>query len=272
MLFCIFILFCFPNVYFCCCFVSLSVNFYLFVQVSVYGSVWIKLDWLAWIFVISLVLSIYSFYCLLYPFAGNAGRLTFVRLQQPQEQCYPFLPVHAVFSCFRTMVWLPVLGIFIVRTDVSACDCTWVLYGDLKRLCAERKAEIACREHRTRDRKGASLNPGRSGGRIFFCRLNLVYWLLFGIRSTPVLPRWHLQDSGHFAKSAGGRLHLNTPAPLTRRSRSGLSMPLSRHSVGTNKETSSHATRQGILSHSRLSSLSHCGLILAYRMELVFAS
>ena len=29
------------------------------------------------------------------------------------------------------------------------------------------------------------------------------------------------------------------------------------------RETSSHATRQGTLSHSRLSSLSHCGLILA---------
>ena len=49
-------------------------------------------------------------------------------------------------------------------------------------------------------------------------------------------------------------------------------MPPSGHSVGTYEETSSNATRQGILSHSRLSSLSHCGLILAYRMELVFAS
>ena len=42
-------------------------------------------------------------------------------------------------------------------------------------------------------------------------------------------------------------------------------MPLSRHSVGTYQETSSHATRQGTLSHSRFSSLSHCGLILAFK-------
>ena len=35
-------------------------------------------------------------------------------------------------------------------------------------------------------------------------------------------------------------------------------MPLSRHSVGTYQETSSYATRQGTLGHSRLSSLSHC--------------
>ena len=40
-------------------------------------------------------------------------------------------------------------------------------------------------------------------------------------------------------------------------------MLLSRLSVGTYQETSSHATRHGTLGHSRLSSLSHCGLILA---------
>ena len=40
-------------------------------------------------------------------------------------------------------------------------------------------------------------------------------------------------------------------------------MPLSRHSVGTYLETSSHAIRQGTLGHNRLSSLSHCVLILA---------
>ena len=55
-------------------------------------------------------------------------------------------------------------------------------------------------------------------------------------------------------------------------SRSGLTMPLSRHSVGTYQETSSHATRQGTLGHSRLSSLSHFGLILALIVELVCAS
>ena len=44
-------------------------------------------------------------------------------------------------------------------------------------------------------------------------------------------------------------------------------MPLSRHSVGTYLETTSHATRQETLGHSRLSSLNHCGLILAYIVE-----
>ena len=79
----------------------------------------------------------------------------------------------------------------------------------------------------------------------------------------PVLPQWHVKDPGHSDKSAGGRLHLNTPTPFTQRSRIRLIMPLSRQSVGIYQETSSHATRQGTLGHSRLSSLSHGGLILA---------
>ena len=32
----------------------------------------------------------------------------------------------------------------------------------------------------------------------------------FGIRPTPVLPQQHVKDPGHSAKSAGGRLQLNT--------------------------------------------------------------
>ena len=127
-------------------------------------------------------------------------------------------------------------------------------------------------ERRTRDRKVASSNPGRSGGRIFFSKVNFVCWLLFGVRSNPVLPQWHVKDSSHSAKSAGGRLHLNTHTPLTERRWSGLTMSLCRHSVGTYQETSSHATRQGTLGHCRLSSLSHCGLIPAQRLELVCAS
>ena len=110
---------------------------------------------------------------------------------------------------------------------------------------------IACwLELRSRDRKVASSNPGRSGGGIFFSRVNFVCWLLFGVRSTPVLRQWHVKDPGHSAKSARGRLHLNMHTALTKRSRSWLTMPQSRHSVGTYQETSSHSTRQGTLSQS----------------------
>ena len=65
----------------------------------------------------------------------------------------------------------------------------------------------------TRDRKAASSNSGRSGGRIFFCKVNFVCRLLFRVRSTPVLQQWHVKDPNHSAKSAGGRLHLNTHTP-----------------------------------------------------------
>ena len=113
-------------------------------------------------------------------------------------------------------------------------------------------------------RKVASSNPGRSGRRSLFSRVNFVCWLLFGVRSTSGLPRWHIKDPGHSAKkSAGVRLHLNTHTPMTQRSRTGLTMSLSGHSVGTYPETSSHATCQGTFDHGRLSSLSHGGLILA---------
>ena len=35
----------------------------------------------------------------------------------------------------------------------------------------------------------------------------------FGIRSTPMLPQWHVKDPGHSAKSAGGSLQLNMHTP-----------------------------------------------------------
>ena len=54
----------------------------------------------------------------------------------------------------------------------------------------------------------------------------------FGVHSTPVLLQWHIKDPGHSAKSASGRLHLNTHTPLTQQSQSGLAMLLFRHSVG----------------------------------------
>ena len=56
--------------------------------------------------------------------------------------------------------------------------------------------------------------------------------LIFNICFTPVWPHWHVKDSGHFAKSAGGRSHLNMHTPLTKQSWSERTI-LSRHSVGT---------------------------------------
>ena len=75
---------------------------------------------------------------------------------------------------------------------------------------------------RTRNRKVASSNPDRSGGWIFFSRFNFVCWLLFGVRPTRLLPRWHVKDPGHSVRSADDRLHLKAHTPLTQRSRCGL--------------------------------------------------
>ena len=112
------------------------------------------------------------------------------------------------------------------------------------------------------NRKVASSNPGRSGERIFFSRVNFVCCLFFSVCSSPVLPQWHVKDPGHSVKCAGGRLHLTMHTLFTQRSRSGLTMPPCRHSVGPHQRTNSLATRQRTLGHSRLSSLSRHGLTL----------
>ena len=171
---------------------------------------------------------------------------------------------HHVVLCWLvecTMIW-----VWFMHSDkckFASYQCNWYLSLSINvryyLLWGSRDSWLV--RGRTRDQKVASSNPGRSGGRIFFSRVNFVCWLLFGVRSTPVLPQWHVKGPGHSAKSAGGRLHLNTHTSLTQRSRSGLTMPPSRHSVWTYHETSSHTTRQGTLSNCRLSSLSHCGLI-----------
>ena len=79
------------------------------------------------------------------------------KVQQLQEQRYPFLPVCAVFSCVQTMVWLPMFGILNVCKDVDACDCTRGLRFKLTvgeksltamssmRLHAESALEVDCR-------------------------------------------------------------------------------------------------------------------------------
>ena len=51
---------------------------------------------------------IFFFYTLHLFLAGNSGRLTWIRLQQPQEQRYPLLTVRAVFSCCACL-WLAFL-------------------------------------------------------------------------------------------------------------------------------------------------------------------
>ena len=94
-------------------------------------------------------------------------------------------------------------------------------------------------------------------------RVQILAGVVGEFSSTPVLPQWHVKDTGHSDKSVGIRLHLNTHTPLTHQSQSGLTMQLSRHSLGTNQETSWHTIRQGTVCHSCVSSLHHCGLIVA---------
>ena len=68
-------------------------------------------------------------------------------------------------------------------------------------------------ERRTRDRKVASSNPGRSGGKVFSSPESTLCVDSYSVSvPPPVLPQRHVKDPGHSAKSAGGRLHLNLQA------------------------------------------------------------
>ena len=78
----------------------------------------------------------------------------------------------------------------------------------------------------------AGVARDRNSGWIFFYRVNFLCWLLFGVCPISMLSQWHVKDPSHSAKSTDGRLHQNMHTPLTQQSRSGLTMPLSRHSVG----------------------------------------
>ena len=68
-------------------------------------------------------------------------------------------------------------------------------------------------EHRTRDWKVAGSNPCWNGGRIFFSRVDFLCWLLFRYPFHPRVTTVARKNPGHSAKSAGGRLQLNTHTP-----------------------------------------------------------
>ena len=66
--------------------------------------------------------------------AGKSGHLTWVRHSSRKSSAtHSYWCVQ--YFCVQTMVRLPVLGIFNVRTDVDACDCTRRLYRHCKRVC-----------------------------------------------------------------------------------------------------------------------------------------
>ena len=72
--------------------------------------------------------------------AGNLGCLTWVKHSSHKSGATHSYCCVQCF-CVQTMVWLPVIpvfGIFNMRTDVDACDCTKRLYRHHKRACTGR--------------------------------------------------------------------------------------------------------------------------------------
>ena len=99
---------------------------------------------------------------------------------------------------------------------MCSCDDFPALINSIRFLIDSSGADLALwLERRTRDRTVAGSSPGRSGGSFFFSTPRSVFYAdsYFGTYFTPMLPQSHVKDPGHSAKSAGGRLQLNTHAP-----------------------------------------------------------
>ena len=118
-------------------------------------------------------------------------------------------------------------------------------------------------ECQTRDQKVVSLNPGKKWWENFLLRSQLCVLTVILCPFHPHVTIVACKKPQSFCQKCRWQVTPNMHTSSTQRSQSGPTMTLSRHSVGTHQETSSHATRQGIFGHSCLSSLSHCGLILA---------
>ena len=104
-------------------------------------------------------------------------------------------------------------GNFNVRTDVNARDCalgcTDTVRESAQKVDSVRK--IPCRTGES------NLRRQRAGPMLYQLSYIHVRTLIRCPFHPPVLPQWHVKDSGHSAKSAGGRLHLNTHTPLTQK-------------------------------------------------------
>ena len=102
--------------------------------------------------------------------------------------------ITAFFSFTNKQIWLPInLNIFNVIHHAFHIIAFFrhlihLLCHIIHLLWSHMGAGIACwLQHQTHDRKIASSNPSRSSRRIFFSRVNFVCWLLFGVRSAPML-------------------------------------------------------------------------------------
>ena len=104
------------------------------------------------------------------------------RLQQPQEQRYQFLTVHAVFLWVQTQVGLPVLWIFNVRAVVNAGDCTRGCTDTVRESAAniDSGRKISCRTEESnlpQQRAGPTLyQRSYNANPPFFCLFSSHLW------------------------------------------------------------------------------------------------
>ena len=136
----------------------------------------------------------------------------------------PFAP-HPIVLCWQThtfdphtifLCWLIHTPYYFVNTPIHlpfVLTGKWAVFffADMPTCHPLRGAGIAqWLERRTHDWKVAGSNPCWNSGRIFFSRVDFLCWLLFRYPFHPCVTTVARKNPGHSAKSAGGRLQLNT--------------------------------------------------------------
>ena len=136
-----------------------------------------------------------------HPTFQNYHSLFFLLLQFPS---FLFCSVKTLHTIFSHGLWLFFFHLCFSDFMISL---SFIITNQTILLLWEQMTVFKLIKTADSDQKAVGLSPCR---RIFFSRVNFLCWLLFQYPFPPVLPQQHVKDPGHFAKRAGGRLHLNT--------------------------------------------------------------
>ena len=146
---------------------------------------------------------------------------------------------------------------------VLICTQWWAIYTECISTALLKSQDSLLVERRNRDRKVVSSNPGRSGGRIFFSRVSCVCWLLFGVHSNPLVTAVACKRPKPFCQKCRWQVIHKQAYTLDPMKLEWADYATVQAWCGNLFGRTSNAISKRTLDHCPLSSLSHCGLILA---------
>ena len=132
-----------------------------------------------------------------------------MRVKRPAEQRRLVLSSLSLFSVLRSRL----RSLYAQLRTPQSAHATAQAFKDVH--IGSRNSSVVARQ--TRIEKSWVRAMAGATGRIFLSRVNLLYWLLFQYPFHSRVTAVAREDPGHFVKSAGGRLQLNTHAPYVSR-------------------------------------------------------